>query len=149
MSRDNSQDLLPLLVMLESIGKIDVYSCRFTNAADFFQSDDQLQFNASLLLLINVGEHACRLSEKLKNKYPTIPFQQIRGLRNRVAHDYTGIDYEMVFEIINKDIRALKPELVQLIQTEVLSGVFDREELNIARQSPFYAHIDFNELEPS
>ncbi|WP_342083747.1 HepT-like ribonuclease domain-containing protein [Dyadobacter sp. OTU695] len=148
MSHANSNDLLPLLIILESIGKIEVYATRFTNAFDFFQNDDQMQFNASLLLLINIGEQANRLSETLRDKYPNVPFRQIRSLRNRVAHDYTGIDYEMVFDIVKTDLPALKPSLAYLIQAELGAGVFDQQELNVARQSHFYRHIDFTLLAP-
>lgn len=134
--------------MLESISKIEVYTTQFTNPSDFFQHDDQIQFNASLLLLINIGEQANRLSENLRDKYPNIPFRQIRNLRNRVAHDYSGIDYEMVFDIVKTDLPALKPSLVKLIQTELAAGVFDRQELNVARESHFYRHIDFTLFAP-
>lgn len=143
MSQANSKDLLPLLVILESIGKIEVYTSRFGSALDFFRSDDQMPFNASLLLLINIGEHANRLSDGLRNKFPHIPFQQIRGLRNRVAHDYTGIDYEMVFDIITKDFLSLKPLLFDLLGTELEAGTFDINEINAARNSDFYNHVDF------
>ncbi|MDR6808572.1 uncharacterized protein with HEPN domain [Dyadobacter sp. BE34] len=146
MSHASSKDLLPLLIMLESIGKIEVYTVGFNNALHFFQNDDQMHFNASLLLLINIGEQANRLSDNLRDKYKNVPFQQIRGLRNRVAHDYTGIDYEMVFDIIKTDLPPLKPNLILLIQKEISDGVFDKQELNAARQSPFYRHVDFTEF---
>lgn len=146
MSHANPKDLLPLLIILESIGKIEVYTVNFSTALDFFQNDDQIHFNASLLLLINIGEQANRLSENLRNKYTNVPFQEIRGLRNRVAHDYTGIDYEMVFDIVKIDLPSLKPHIIQLIQKEIAAGVFDKQELNAARQSHFYRHVDFTEL---
>lgn len=148
MSHASSNDLLPLLIILESLGKVEVYTNQFTDALDFFQSDDQLQFNASLLLLINIGEYANRLSEGLRSKYPHIPFQQIRGLRNRVAHDYTGIDYEMVFDVITKDLPTLKPDLMNLVSAEIKTGVFDINELNAAKNSDFYKHVDFKVLAP-
>ena len=148
MSHARSKDLLPLLIILESIGKIEVYTTNFTNALDFFQNDDQIQFNASLLLLINIGEQSNRLSENLRSKYAKVPFQEIRGLRNRVAHDYTGIDYEMVFDIVKKDIPLLKPDIIQLVKAEITAGIFDRHELNAARQSHFYRHIEFTALAP-
>lgn len=146
MSHASSKDLLPLLIILESIGKIEVYTTDFTNAIDFFQNDDQIQFNASLLLLINIGEQANRLSGSVRSKYNHVPFQEIRGLRNRVAHDYIGIDYEMVFDIIKTDIPALKPDVVQLIRTEINAGVFDKHELHAASQSHYYRHVDFTML---
>jgi uncharacterized protein with HEPN domain len=107
-----------------------------------------MRFNASLLLVINIGEHANKLSESLRNKYPLIPFQQIRGLRNRVAHDYTGIDYEMVFEIVTNHLPALKHHLIHLLQTELKAENFDSEELNAAQKSHFYRHIDFTAFAP-
>lgn len=83
----------------------------FENAFDFFQDADQVKFNASLLLLLNIGEQSAKISASLKGKYPHLPFDQIRGLRNRIAHDYTGIDYEMVFDIIISEIALLKVKL--------------------------------------
>ena len=148
MSHASSNDLLPLLIILESLGKVEVYTNQFTNALDFFQSNDQLQFNASLLLMINIGEHANRLSEALRSKYPHVPFQQIRGLRNRVAHDYTGIDYEMIFDIITNDFPTLKPDLMNLVSMEIKAGVLDINELNAAKNSDFYKHVDFKMLAP-
>ncbi|GGN04429.1 hypothetical protein GCM10010967_44230 [Dyadobacter beijingensis] len=134
--------------MLESMGKIEIYTQHLTTAIDFFQKDDQMQFNASLLLLINIGEQANRLSEEIKSRYSHIPFQQIRGIRNRVAHDYTGIDYELVFDIVNKDLTILKPRISDLLRAEIASGNFDIQELKAAQDSQFYKHIDFKSFAP-
>jgi uncharacterized protein with HEPN domain len=104
MSPDKANDLLPLLVMLESIGKVEIYAASFSTPEDFFQANEQLHFNASLLLLLNLGEQSGKLSADLKRKHTFLPFQEMRGLRNRIAHDYAGIDYEMVFDIIKERI---------------------------------------------
>lgn len=134
MLQNKDRSLLPLLVMLESIGKIEKYAENFDDPFVFFQFDDQSKFNASLLLLLNIGEQSSRISEDIRQRNPTFPFVDIRGLRNRIAHDYIGIDYEMVFDIITNDINALS------------SGTFDVGELIIASQSPFYKHIDFSQF---
>lgn len=146
MSISKEKDLLPLLVMLESIGKIEIYAREFKDATDFFQHDDQVKFNASLLLLINIGEQSGKLSDDLKIKYPNLPFSEIKGLRNRIAHDYIGIDYEMVYDIIIKDIPEIKLKLIFLLECELSLGTFDLGELNAAKQSQFYRHIDFSLL---
>jgi len=148
MSHASSRDLLPLLVILESIGKIEIYTGDFTEAGQFFRNNDQVHFNATLLLLINIGEHANRLSEGLRNKYTQVPFQQIRGLRNRVAHDYTGIDYEMVFHIAKENLPVVRHDLISLLQTEFRIGIFDTKELEAARNSDFYRHVDFTASAP-
>ena len=43
-----------------------------------------------------IGEAASRLPDEFKDKYPDIEWHRIRGLRNRIVHDYSGIDYEIV-----------------------------------------------------
>jgi hypothetical protein len=54
----------------------------------------------------------------------------------------------MVFDIVKTDLPTLKPGFVQLIQIEIAAGVLDQQELNAARQSPFYRHVDFTLLAP-
>ena len=87
MLQNEDRNLLPLLVMLESVGKIEIYAHGFDDAAQFFQADDQAKFNASLLLLLNIGEQIVKLSDKIKIRIASFPFNEIRGLRNRIAHD--------------------------------------------------------------
>lgn len=146
MSENKSRDLLPLLVIMESIGKISVYSKGFHSAQDFFMSDDQVRFNASLLLLSNIGEYVGKLSDEIKTRYSPIPWRQVRGLRNRIAHDYTGIDYEMVFDVICSDLPKLKESFENIIRQELATGFFDKTEAEIARQSIFYKHVDFDKF---
>ena len=46
-----------------------------------------------------IGEAANRLPENFKDKYPDIDWLRIRGFRNRIVHDYAGIDYSIVWKI--------------------------------------------------
>ena len=73
-----------------------------------------------------------------------LPFDAMRGLRNRIAHDYIAIDYEMVFDIIKNDISELELSLTALLKAEIEQGTFDIGELNAAKLSPFYRHINFD-----
>jgi uncharacterized protein with HEPN domain len=43
-----------------------------------------------------IGEAATRLPEEFKDKYPSVDWHRIRGFRNRIGHDYMGIDYQTV-----------------------------------------------------
>lgn len=49
-----------------------------------------------------IGEAANRLPDDFKENYPEIDWHRIRGFRNRIVHDYMGIDYEIVWEIRDK-----------------------------------------------
>jgi uncharacterized protein with HEPN domain len=55
-----------------------------------------------------IGEAAARLPEDFKDKFPDIDWHRIRGFRNRIVHDYFGIDYSIVWQIKE----AFLPELL-------------------------------------
>lgn len=139
-------DLVYLLMILESIGKIRIYSENFDTAIKFFQKNDQLNFNASLLLLANIGEQAGKISEATKSKNTQISWRQIKNLRNRIVHDYRGIDFEMTFDIIKSELPGIKRQLEDVISRELDSGVFAKEEFEIAAASQYYSHVDFNAM---
>lgn len=46
-----------------------------------------------------IGEAANRLPEPFKERHPLIDWHRIRGFRNRIVHDYMGIDYGIVWDI--------------------------------------------------
>ena len=46
-----------------------------------------------------IGEAANRLPEDFKDNFPDIDWHRIRGFRNRIVHDYFGIDYSIVWLI--------------------------------------------------
>ena len=49
-----------------------------------------------------IGEAANRLPDDFKESHAEIDWHRIRGFRNRIVHDYMGIDYEIVWEIRDK-----------------------------------------------
>ncbi len=48
-----------------------------------------------------IGEATNRLPDDFKERFPNIDWHKIRGFRNRIVHDYMGIDYSIVREIKN------------------------------------------------
>ena len=62
-----------------------------------------------------IGEAANRLPEDFKEKQSTIDWHRIRGFRNRIVHDYLGIDYAIVWEIKNLFLPDLIIKLKALI----------------------------------
>lgn len=92
--RDN---LLLLDDMLQSAQKIKQY----TKDIDFnsFLADDKT-IDAVIRNFEIIGEAANRIDPDFRDKNPEIEWKRIRGFRNRIVHDYFGIDYEIVWEII-------------------------------------------------
>ena len=75
---------------------------------------DRRTQQAVVLNVITIGEIAARvLSEHAEfvNKYPNVPWRQMRGMRNRMAHGYFDINLEIVWETVQKAIPDLEREL--------------------------------------
>jgi uncharacterized protein with HEPN domain len=63
-----------------------------------------------------VGEAAKRVSGEVKTKCPDIPWQDITGMRNKLIHDYFGVDLEAVWETVRKDVPRLKSQVESLLR---------------------------------
>lgn len=95
----SKRDIMLLLDdMLQSAHKIKNY----TKDLDFdsFLSDDKTK-DAVVRNFEIIGEAANRMDSDFRDKNPEIKWNRIRGFRNRIVHDYFGIDYEIVWEIID------------------------------------------------
>jgi uncharacterized protein with HEPN domain len=99
--------------ILLSIGKIEV----FTKGMDykrFTQSD--LVIDAVIRNLEIIGEAAKNVPESIKGKYEEIPWHRMVGLRNVAIHDYFGIDLEIVWEIITKNLPEVKGRIEEVLK---------------------------------
>jgi uncharacterized protein with HEPN domain len=63
---------------------------------------------AVLRELQTLAESTQRLSNSLKNQHPEIPWSNIAGFRNVLVHDYLGINFERVWEIMERDLPHLQ-----------------------------------------
>ncbi len=61
-----------------------------------------------------IGEAANRIPDSIRDKFPMVNWHRIRGFRNRIVHDYMGIDFEIVWEIIDKDLDVLQRNIEQV-----------------------------------
>jgi uncharacterized protein with HEPN domain len=110
MSERNIQLLLD--DMLSSANKIKQYTKGFDY--DSFLSDDKT-IDAVVRNFEIIGEAANRISQDFKDRHPEIEWNRIRGFRNRIVHDYFGIDYKIVWEIIETFLSDLIDWLTTLI----------------------------------
>jgi uncharacterized protein with HEPN domain len=91
------ETVLLLEDMLQSALKIKTYTKGLTY--DSFISDDKT-IDAVIRNFEIIGEAANRMDTNFKDVNPEIEWKRIRGFRNRIVHDYFGIDYQIVWEII-------------------------------------------------
>lgn len=88
-----SSDQEIILDMYYALSKI----LSFTQGLDkqAFLEDEKTQ-SSVLYQLVIIGEAVNRLSDDFKNEYSQIPFNEIRGMRNRVVHEYREIDCDII-----------------------------------------------------
>jgi len=64
-----------------------------------------------------IGEATKRLSNEIREKYADIPWKDIVGMRNKLIHNYFGVDVDAIWDTVKKDIPVLKKKLMG-IKTE-------------------------------
>ncbi|MDO9537831.1 MAG: DUF86 domain-containing protein [Thermoplasmata archaeon] len=65
-----------------------------------------------------IGEAAKRISEDIRTKYPAIPWRNMAGMRDKLVHDYMGVDMDAVWNTVEKDIPNLKKTIKIAIEME-------------------------------
>lgn len=99
--------------ILTSIEKIKYYTINYT--FDQFIEDSKT-LDAVIRNFEIIGEAANRLPEDFKDSYKNINWFRIRGFRNRIVHDYMGIDFHIVWTIIEKDLDQMAIDITAIIK---------------------------------
>lgn len=81
-------------------------------------SKDQKSVDAVVRNLEIIGEAANRLPDEFKEKYSEIEWYKVVGLRHRIVHEYFGIDLEIIWQILHKDLPELKQKIEEIMKGE-------------------------------
>ena len=73
-----------------------------------------LTVDACVFNMSQLGELTGKLDKDFTENYPGIPWREMRGLRNRIVHDYEGVNLILVWEIISEDLPQLKEQLKRI-----------------------------------
>ncbi len=100
--------------MLAAIRKIE----RYTEGMDQVRfHQDEKTVDAVVRNLEVVGEAARRIPAEFTSRHAHLPWRQVAGLRNRIVHDYLGLDLEIIWQVIRHDLANLKIQLEQLLDS--------------------------------
>ena len=103
----DSKDKNILQHIVRYCNDIKMFIERFGQDLSVFTSD-RAYFNAVAMSILQIGELSTGLSEEYRSKTSDkIPWSNIRGMRNIVAHNYGSLDEELVWETTTEDIPAL------------------------------------------
>jgi len=93
------------------------------DAEEFIQGISREQFeadkktlNAVLRSVEVIGEAAKNIPDEIRSRYPGIPWKEMAGMRDKLIHDYMGVDIETVWLVVRDRIPALKPLIERVLQ---------------------------------
>ncbi|BBB90943.1 MAG TPA: DUF86 domain-containing protein [Methylomusa anaerophila] len=88
----------------------------FTEGLTFeeFMLDVRTQY-AVCKALENMGEASKHIPESIRRKFPQIPFKQMAGLRDVVTHNYDGIGYDMIWQVVTHDLPPIEGHLMDIL----------------------------------
>ncbi|MEO0115665.1 MAG: DUF86 domain-containing protein [candidate division WOR-3 bacterium] len=98
--------------ILTAIARIEEYTRGMR--CETFMANNLVQ-DAVIRQIEIIGEATKQLSKTIKEKYPEIPWKDIAGMRDKLIHDYLGVDLNAVWKTVEKDIPFLKNKLKEII----------------------------------
>ena len=100
----NNKNILYIISAISSIRKISIYTSEFDDADILLKANNQLNFNGTITLLIAIAEETKKIDKQLLKTQSNIEWQKIADMNNVLAHDYRGIDPEIVFDVIKNEL---------------------------------------------
>ncbi len=90
---------------------------------EYLRGVDEAKFKATRLLqdgairqIEIIGEAVRHISKDMHRTYPEIPWQDVAGMRDKLIHDYFGVDLEKVWLTAQEDLPALKQQVVRILK---------------------------------
>ena len=124
-----------IISAISSIDKISICTSKFDDADFLLKANNQLNFNGTITLLIAIAEETKKIDKQLLKTQSNIEWQKIADMNNVLAHDYRGIDAEIVFDVIKNELPNLQTALLQILK------VFPTSFINEVLATNMYKHL--------
>jgi uncharacterized protein with HEPN domain len=100
--------------ILDAINKVE----KFIEGMTFeqFANDDKTVF-AVIRALEIIGEATKNIERQVRESYPQIPWREMAGIRDKLIHDYIGVNINVVWKAAIEDLPKLKPKIQHILTT--------------------------------
>jgi len=78
--------------------------------------NDRKTSNAVVRSMEIIGEAAKNVPVILREKYNSVPWKKMAGMRDKLIHEYSGVDLEIVWQAIKQDLPSVKPLIVEILK---------------------------------
>ena len=86
---------------------------------DFLDRENKMAQDAVVRELEIIGEAVKLLSDKIKKENPSLPWRDISDMRNKLIHEYFGVDLNVVWSVVENDLPVLKKAMSELLKSLV------------------------------
>ena len=83
---------------------------------EVFAADQTLR-RAFVRSLEIIGEAAKHVSEDFRTQHPTVEWRAMAGMRDRLIHDYFGVDFELVWDVVHRRIPELRTQIATILES--------------------------------
>ena len=98
--------------ILDAIEKIEEFVAGMSY--EEFVGDDKT-ISAVIRKFEIIGEATKNIPDEIKEKYPTLPWKEMAGTRDRLIHGYFGVDTKLVWDTIHMQLPKLKPKIKKIL----------------------------------
>ena len=89
----------------------------FTKGMNFEQlKADKKTLNAIIRSIEVIGEATKNIPTLIRKRHPSIPWKKMAGMRDKLIHEYFGVDIEILWRVIQEDIPSIKPVIKQMLE---------------------------------
>ncbi len=78
---------------------------------------DRKTINAVIRSIEVIGEATKKIPKSIKDRYPSIPWKRMAGMRDKMIHGYFGVDVEILWKTIKEDVPPLKPLILEVLKS--------------------------------
>ena len=62
-----------------------------------------------------LGEASKRIPKFIRDQYPQVPWKKMTGMRDKLIHEYSGVDFEIIWQVMTKELPVLKPTIKKIL----------------------------------